>query len=97
MTVTAQNEVLKRVTVKTLTNAAHTFEFESLHTTTVLDLKSRIEECMGIPPARQRLAFRGRLVPNDTESLANYGVHDGDTLHLILALRGGGRQPTTRV
>lgn len=51
-------------------------------------IKERVEEKEGIPPAQQRLIFGGKQM-NDDKTAEEYGLEGGNTLHLVLALRGG--------
>ena len=53
-------------------------------------IKERIEEKEGIPPVQQRLIFGGKQM-NDNKTAADYKIEGGSVLHLVLALRGGGR------
>ena len=59
---------------------------------TVRNLKRMIEllEANNLPPDKQRIVFAGRQL-NDDRALKEYGVTDGSTVHLVPALRGGGR------
>jgi ubiquitin-like protein Nedd8 len=54
----------------------------------VSKIKERIEEKEGIPPDQQRLIFKGKQLHNDA-TVESSGIEAGDTLHLVLALRGG--------
>jgi ubiquitin-like protein Nedd8 len=54
----------------------------------VSQIKEKIEEKEGIPPDQQRLIFKGKQLHNDATVEAS-GITAGDTLHLVLALRGG--------
>lgn len=45
----------------------------------------------GIPPAQQRLIFSGKQLADDQEA-KKFNIESGSVLHLVLALRGGGRQ-----
>ncbi len=56
---------------------------------TVSDLKEAIQLVDGIPSWQQRLIFGGKALYND-HKLEYYDVNNGDTIHLVLALRGGG-------
>lgn len=42
----------------------------------------------GIPPGEQRLIFAAQQL-EDHRTLADYRVREGDTLYLVLRLRGG--------
>ena len=55
---------------------------------TVDRVKERVEEKEGIPPSQQRLIFGGKAM-GDTKKLSDYKIVAGNTLHLVLALRGG--------
>jgi len=44
----------------------------------------------GIPPAQQRLIFSGKQLADDQEA-KKFNIESGSVLHLVLALRGGGR------
>ncbi|TFK81787.1 hypothetical protein K466DRAFT_591013, partial [Polyporus arcularius HHB13444] len=52
------------------------------------DLKGFIQDKEGIPLDQQRLIFRGVQLC-DCCILSSHGVVDGDTVHLVLRLRGG--------
>jgi len=54
----------------------------------VSQIKERVEEKEGIPPVQQRLIYGGKQMADDRTAL-EYGLEGGDTLHLVLALRGG--------
>jgi ubiquitin-like protein Nedd8 len=51
-------------------------------------IKERVEEKEGIPPPQQRLIFGGKQMADD-KTAEEYKIKAGDTLHLVLALRGG--------
>ena len=57
---------------------------------TIARIKERVEEKEGIPPPQQRLIFGGKQMADD-KSAGHYNVEGGSVLHLVLALRGGGR------
>ena len=54
---------------------------------TVIRLKERIEEKEGIPPEQQRLIFGGKALA-DEKNIESYNIQAGNTIHLVLALRG---------
>lgn len=77
---------IMHITVKTLTGKELSFDFDPK--ITVAEIKENIEEKEGIPPAQQRIIFSGKQM-TDTKNIEDHSVKENDTLHLILALRGG--------
>jgi len=57
-------------------------------TDTIERIKERVEQKEGIPPPQQRLIFGGKAMA-DEKTAADYNITAGNTLHLVLALRGG--------
>jgi len=57
--------------------------------TKVSRMKEMVEEKEGIPPVQQRLIFGGKQMADDKTASEN-NLEGGVTLHLVLALRGGG-------
>lgn len=55
---------------------------------TVYHVKMQIQDLEGIPVDQQRLIFGGKQL-EDGRTLGDYNVWLGDTVHLILRLRGG--------
>ncbi|GFH19648.1 ubiquitin-like domain-containing protein, partial [Haematococcus lacustris] len=51
--------------------------------TTVVELKAILETRAGVPPARQRLIFRGHAC-NDRQTMRQIGIGDGDAMHLVI-------------
>jgi hypothetical protein len=55
----------------------------------VEQLKEIIYDKEGIPPDQQRIVFKGAQL-EDPRSFDEYNIEEGNTLHLVLRLRGGG-------
>mmetsp|Transcript_122968 Transcript_122968/g.223488 ORF Transcript_122968/g.223488 Transcript_122968/m.223488 type:complete len:961 (+) Transcript_122968:47-2929(+) len=57
-------------------------------TSTVAELKEAVRDKEGIPSDQQRLIFAGMQLA-DQQTLADYNITPGSTVHLVLRLRGG--------
>lgn len=55
--------------------------------TKVRDLKQRIQNREGIPPDMQRPIYMGKEI-TDNQTVAECGISENTSLHLILRLRG---------
>lgn len=74
------------VTVKTLTGKSIPLDVDTGDTIKLV--KEKIETKEGYPADQQRLIFHGQQLEDD-HTLADYKVLEGDTLHLVMRLRGG--------
>ncbi|KAA8564246.1 hypothetical protein EYC84_011192 [Monilinia fructicola] len=74
------------IKIRTLTGRELELHIEA--TDKMLTVKEKVEEQEGVPPAQQRLIYKGKQML-DEKIVGEYGVEEGVTLHLVLALRGG--------
>ena len=72
--------------VKTLTGRKLQLDVEP--TSTFNDLKARISESQGIEQNQIRLIYHGNMV-NLEKPIEELKVVAGDTIHMVLSLRGG--------
>lgn len=74
------------ITIKTLTGKH--IPLNILNTKTILDLKKELYKLEEIFLDDQKYIFNGKQLENDY-TINHYNISDGDTIHLVLRLRGG--------
>ena len=57
---------------------------------TVSDVQSQVEKCLGVPAEEQKLLFNGSILSTE-ESLSSFGVKDQSEIALVVALEGGAK------
>ena len=71
--------------VKTLTGTTITVEVNAADT--IENLRSKIQNLVGVPPDQQQLVFAGRKL-EDGRTLSDYNIQKESTIHMVLRLRG---------
>lgn len=71
------------IKVGTLTGMSNTLQVAP--SSTVEEFKASVQESMGYPVAMQRIVFSSSQLHNGV-TLADYGLKDNDTVHLLLRL-----------
>ncbi|CAM9508819.1 unnamed protein product [Heterosigma akashiwo] len=72
--------------IKTLTGRKQAYNFEPDNQ--VLVVKQALQEKEGIQVDQIRLIYSGKQLADD-KALSDYNVSAGDTIHMVLQLRGG--------
>ncbi|KAH3705782.1 hypothetical protein Pelo_19670 [Pelomyxa schiedti] len=54
---------------------------------TVMRVLQMMQDKDGIPPDQVRVVFRGAELTDTSMTLAQYNIHDNDTVHLVLRVR----------
>ena len=72
-------EGVMKILVQTLTDKI--IEVENAET--IISVKCEIQKQQNIPTSQQQLFFDNKLLNDDTKTLQDYGIHNGDTLHLV--------------
>jgi ubiquitin-like protein Nedd8 len=80
------NNSLMLINVKNL--SGKTINIDVPETASVYNIKEMIQELEGIGPNHQRLLFGGKLL-EDSKKIEETNIKTGNTLRMVLALRGG--------
>ena len=77
-----------QIIIKTLTDK--TIPISCSPDDTVEEIKNKVQDKEGIPPDQQRFISKDGRQLEDSQYLKDYGIEDGNTVSLVLRLRGGG-------
>ena len=74
-----------KIVVKTLTGRKRNIEVSD--TTTIEEIKKKLQAKEGITVEQIRLIFAGKQMANE-RTIGSYDVEAGNMLHMVIALRG---------
>jgi len=83
------SNVIQTIIIKTLTERTVEISEAGLLGKPVSYLSQVIESKTGVPPPQSSLVWKGRLLGVSSRALADYGIASGDSILLLLKLRGG--------
>jgi ubiquitin len=75
----------KQIFVKTITG--QTITLDVADSDKISDIKKKITSKQQIPWDQQRLIFSGKELEDNTD-VSSYDISKGDTLHLVIRLKG---------
>lgn len=82
-----------QIFIKSSSEAKRAFVVEA--STSVCELKAKIDEQMKIPASSQRLIFSGRVL-KDSDTLGSIGVAEDATIHLVKSIPTSGASTSSQ-
>ena len=71
--------------IKVVTLTGREIELENIKPTdTVYQIKKKIEVLQGIPPPHQRYIVCGKLLLEDSQTVGDLSLREGDKIHLLV-------------